>query len=161
MDLVTYKPDAGKRGSFLLTVTPGEDLKPITEGSDWIFVLDISGSMQGKYATLAEGVHRALGKLRPNDRFRIVLFNDRSQELTHGYENATPEAVKRYSDEVARIQPDNGTNLFSGLQLGMDSLEADRTSAIVLVTDGVYIDTSRHASSEKQHGPDPTLDIRP
>ncbi|PKM44682.1 MAG: hypothetical protein CVV05_08990 [Gammaproteobacteria bacterium HGW-Gammaproteobacteria-1] len=137
VDLVTYKPDAAKRGTFMLTVTPGEDLKPITEGSDWIFVLDISGSMQGKYATLADGVQRALGKMRPNDRFRIVLFNDRAQELTQGYVNATSEMVKRYSDEVARIQPTNGTNLYAGVQLGLDSLEADRTSAIVLVTDGV------------------------
>ena len=137
VDLVAYKPDAAKRGTFLLTVTPGDDLKPITEGSDWVFVLDVSGSMQGKYATLADGVQRALGKLRPNDRFRIVLFNDRSRELTNGYVNATAEAVKQYSNEVANIQPDNGTNLYAGLELGMDSLEADRTSAIVLVTDGV------------------------
>ena len=137
VDLVTYKPDANKRGTFMLTVTPGEDLKPITEGSDWIFVLDISGSMQGKYATLADGVQRALGKMRPNDRFRIVLFNDRAQELTNGYVNATAEMVKRYSDEVARIQPTNGTNLYAGVQMGLDSIDADRTSAIVLVTDGV------------------------
>ncbi len=137
VDLVTYKPDAGKRGTFMLTVTPGDDLKPITEGSDWIFVLDVSGSMQGKYATLADGVQRALGKLRANDRFRIILFNDRSRELTHGYVAATPEAVRQYSAEVAAIQPSNGTNLYAGLELGLDSLEADRTSAIVLVTDGV------------------------
>jgi len=137
VDLVTYKPDAGKRGTFMLTVTPGDDLKPISEGSDWVFVLDVSGSMQGKYATLADGVQRALGKLRANDRFRIVLFNDHARELTQGYVNATPEMVKRYSEEVARIQPSNGTNLYAGLQEGLASLEADRTSAIVLVTDGV------------------------
>lgn len=137
VDLVTYKPDAGKRGTFMLTLTPGDDLKPITEGSDWIFVLDVSGSMQGKYATLADGVQRALGKMRPNDRFRIVLFNNASTELTQGYVNATPEAIKRYSEEVARIRPDGGTNLYSGLQQGLDSINADRTSAIVLVTDGV------------------------
>lgn len=137
VDLVTYKPDAGKRGTFMLTVTPGDDLKPISEGSDWVFVLDVSGSMQGKYATLADGVQRALGKLRANDRFRIVLFNDHARELTQGYVNATPELVKRYSDELARIQPSNGTNLYAGVQQGLDALEADRTSAIVLVTDGV------------------------
>jgi Ca-activated chloride channel family protein len=44
----------------MLTVTPGEDLKAITKGSDWSFVLDVSGSMQGKYATLAEVLQRAL-----------------------------------------------------------------------------------------------------
>ncbi len=136
IDLVTYKPDAGKRGTFMLTLTPGDDLKPITEGSDWVFVLDISGSMQGKYATLADGVQRALGKLRPSDRFRIVLFSDRTRELTHGYINATPEMIKQYSSAVLREQPGGGTDLYAGVQLGLDSLEADRTSALVLVTDG-------------------------
>lgn len=137
VDLVAYRPDPGKRGTFMLTVTPGDDLKPITEGSDWIFVLDVSGSMQGKYATLAEGVQRALGKMRANDRFRIILFNDRTRELTQGYVNATPEQVGRYARELAAIQPGNGTNLYAGIAQGLDSIEADRTSAIVLVTDGV------------------------
>jgi Ca-activated chloride channel family protein len=137
VDLVTYKPDSNKRGTFMLTLTPGDDLQPITEGSDWLFVLDVSGSMQGKYATLATGVEKALGKMRPNDRFRIVLFNNSSTELTSGYVNATPEMVKHYSDRLAAYKPNSGTNLYAGLQQGLQSLEADRSSAIVLVTDGV------------------------
>ena len=137
VDLVTYKPDASKRGTFMLTVTPGDDLQPITEGSDWIFVLDVSGSMQGKYATLAAGVEKALGKMRPNDRFRLVLFNDSSRELTSGYMNATPEMVKHYSDKLIAYKPNSGTNLYAGLKQGLKSLEADRSSAIILVTDGV------------------------
>lgn len=137
VDLVTYKPDASKRGTFMLTVTPGDDLAPITEGSDWLFVLDISGSMQGKYATLAAGVEKALGKMRPNDRFRLILFNNSARELTNGYVNATPEAVIHYSQQLAAVQPGDGTNLYDGLKLGLRSLEADRSSAVVLVTDGV------------------------
>lgn len=137
VDLVAYKPDAGKRGTFMLTLTPGDDLKPITEGKDWVFVLDISGSMQGKYATLADGVQRALTKLRPTDRFHIVLFNDSAQTLTSGFVNATPEAVQRFSQEVARISPQRGTNLYAGLSLGLRAIDADRTSGIILVTDGV------------------------
>lgn len=137
VDLVTYKPDARQRGTYMLTITPGDDLKPITEGRDWIFVLDISGSMSGKYATLADGVERALAKLRPEDRFRIVLFNNTAHELTRGYVNATREAVQHYASQVTGIQPGNGTDLYAGLKKGLNSLEADRTSAIVLVTDGV------------------------
>jgi Ca-activated chloride channel family protein len=137
VDLVTYKPDASKRGTFMLTVTPGDDLQPITEGSDWLFVLDVSGSMQGKYATLAAGVEKALGKMRPNDRFRLVLFNNTSHELTTGYINATPEMVRHYSDKLTAYHPNGGTNLYAGLQQGLQSLEADRSSAIILVTDGV------------------------
>ncbi|MCP4765943.1 MAG: VWA domain-containing protein [Gammaproteobacteria bacterium] len=137
VDLVTYKPDAGKRGSFMLTLTPGDDLQPIVEGSDWMFVLDVSGSMKGKYHSLAEGVQRALGKMRINDRFRIVLFNNSARELTNGYVVATPENLQYYSQAVAQVQPDNGTNLYAGLQAVLSAIDADRTSAIVLVTDGV------------------------
>ena len=137
VDLVAYKPESGKRGTFMMVVTPGDDLKPITEGRDWVFVLDISGSMQGKYATLADGVQRALKKMRPEDRFRIVLFNNASRELTPGFVNATPHQVTHYSNAVAQIAPDNGTNMYAGIKLGLASLEGDRTSAIVLVTDGV------------------------
>lgn len=137
VDLVTHKPSAEGRGTFMLSVTPGEDLKPISEGRDWVFVLDISGSMSGKYATLADGVQRALKKLRPEDRFRIVVFNNRANELTGGFVTATAEHVTHYSAAVANIGPGGGTDLYDGLKLGLKSLDPDRSSGIVLVTDGV------------------------
>lgn len=137
VDMVTYKPEGSSKGTFMLTLTPGDDLKPVTEGSDWVFVLDISGSMKGKYATLVDGVQRALGKMRENDRFRVVLFNDRSTELTNGFVNATPEMIKHYSESLIKINPGSGTNLYGGLKKGLQGIEADRTSSIVLVTDGV------------------------
>lgn len=137
VDMVTYKSENEKRGTFMLTLTPGDDLKPLTEGGDWVFVLDISGSMQGKYATLADAVQKALGKMRNNDRFRIILFNNKAQELTSGYVNASPENIKHFSNEVAQVRPDNGTNLYTGLASALKSIDADRSSAIVLVTDGV------------------------
>lgn len=137
VDLIAYKPDTAKRGTFMMVVTPGDDLKPISQGKDWVFVLDMSGSMQGKYATLADGVKRALNKMRPDDRFRIVMFNNSAHELTSGYINATPENIRHYADAVAAVTPNNGTNMFSGVKMGLDALDADRTSAIVLVTDGV------------------------
>ena len=137
VDMVTYKPVGSDKGTFMLTLTPGDDLQAITEGSDWIFVLDMSGSMQGKYATLADGVQKALTKMRPNDRFRIFLFNTSAQELTSGYVNATPNRVQHYSNKLAGIAPNNGTNLYAGINKALGSIDADRTSAIVLVTDGV------------------------
>ncbi len=137
VDLVTYKPDTGGRGTFMLTLTPGDDLQPIHEGSDWVYVLDVSGSMSGKYQTLVDGVQQALGKMRANDRFRVVLFNETARELTSGYVNATPENIRHYGEALLQIQPGSGTNLYAGLERGLKSIDADRTSAIVLVTDGV------------------------
>ncbi len=137
VDMVTYKTDQQKRGTFMMTLTPGDDLKPLTQGSDWVFVLDISGSMQNKFSTLADAVQRSLGKMRGDDRFRIILFNSSARELTSGYVNATPENIKHYSDALGRVQPGSGTNLYSGIASALKSMDADRTSAIVLVTDGV------------------------
>ena len=137
VEMVPYKQDASGRGTFMLTMTPGMDLKPITQGRDWVFVLDRSGSMGGKIATLAEGVAKALGKLRAEDRFRIVFFNNAPMELTRGFTAASPENVQRAINDVRSVTAEGGTNLYAGLELGLDALDSDRTGAIVLVTDGV------------------------
>ena len=137
VDLVTHKPDASGRGTFMLTFTPGDDLPVIEDGRDWVFVLDVSGSMQGKFATLANGVQQALGKLNPNDRFRIFAFNNSAREVTSGFVTATPQNVGQYTDAVGRLNADGGTNLYAGLRAGLDSLDSDRSAGIALVTDGV------------------------
>jgi len=137
VDLVAYKAPGKDRGTFMLSITPGDDLPPITTGSDWVFVLDISGSMSAKLATLGDGVSQALGKLRGGDRFRIVLFDDRAEELTSGFVDATPNNIRQYTKKVMQLQSRGGTNLFGGLSLALNPLDADRPTGIVLVTDGV------------------------
>lgn len=137
IDLITYRPDANKKGTFMMVFTPGDELTPIQAGADWNFVLDSSGSMTGKIASLTEGVSRAIEKMRPQDRFRIIMFDSSARELTPGYTNATPENVKHYINELAQVKPANSTNLYAGLKAALTSLDADRSSAIILVTDGV------------------------
>ena len=137
VELVAHKPAGDRRGTFMLVVTPGGDLSPITKGSDWVFVLDKSGSMSGKWHTLVEGVTRGLEKLRPEDRYRIVLFDRAASDLDGGLSPATPENIRRSLDALRAVQPDQGTNLYAGLDRGLQRLDADRTAAIILVTDGV------------------------
>lgn len=137
IDMVTHRPEGSDRGTFMLTVTPGDDLARIQSGRDWVFVLDYSGSMQGKYQSLVEGVRQGLGKLDPNDRFRIVLFNNHAREVTNGYIPVTDQNVETYMKRLESIPPGGGTNLYAGLKLGYDRLDADRASAVLLVTDGV------------------------
>ncbi|MCZ6641296.1 MAG: VIT and VWA domain-containing protein [Gammaproteobacteria bacterium] len=137
VDFVTFKNEGSKRGTFMMTITPGDDLKRIHEGTDWIFVLDYSGSMQGKYNTLIEGVNEGLRKLNPDDRFRVILFNNSTVELTRGLTYATVENVETAVLSMEATQPTGGTNLYSGLKAGLRNLDDDRSSAIILVTDGV------------------------
>ncbi|HRE09078.1 MAG TPA: hypothetical protein PKX00_25890, partial [Opitutaceae bacterium] len=60
VEVIPYRADPKKPGTFMMVVTPGIDLKPITTGADFAFVLDTSGSMQGKIHTLAQGVSQEL-----------------------------------------------------------------------------------------------------
>lgn len=138
VELVPYREDPKQDGTFMVVVTPAADLQRITEGSDWTFVLDVSGSMQGqKIATLADGVGRVLGKMAPNDRFRIVTFNDEARDLTGGFVVAEPAGVQEWIARVKGLQSGGGTNLFAGLEQAYHGLDDERTSGIILVTDGV------------------------
>ncbi|MDX1451117.1 MAG: VIT and VWA domain-containing protein [Oleiphilaceae bacterium] len=137
VDMVTHRAPGQSKGTFMMTITPGDDLGTITTGRDWVFVLDYSGSMQGKYASLVEGIRKGLNKLNPNDRFRLILFNNSSKELTSGYTDATPSNVQRAISQLENTKPNGGTNLYEGLERGIKGLDADRASALILVTDGV------------------------
>ncbi len=137
VDMVAYKEDENSRGTFMITLTPGEDLPAISQGRDWIFVIDLSGSMQGKFQSLVEGVTKGLNKLNTNDRFRIILFNNSAREVTTGYMQVSPENILHYSNLLSASQPSGSTNLYAGLEKGFKQLDSDRASAIILVTDGV------------------------
>ncbi|MBV2095083.1 MAG: VIT and VWA domain-containing protein [Candidatus Thiodiazotropha sp. (ex Codakia orbicularis)] len=137
VDMLAHKEPGKDRGSFMLTVTPGDDLASIDEGRDWVFVLDLSGSMEGKYQSLVEGVRKGLVKLSDRDRFKVVLFNNRARELTYGYLQANINNVQRAIERLENTRPSGGTNLYAGLERGIEGLDSDRSSAIVLVTDGV------------------------
>ena len=133
---MTHKAAGSDRGTFMMVLTPGDDLEPITQGRDWVFVLDVSGSMQGKFSTLAEGVSQGLRKLTPEDRFRIVYFSEQASD-GGGFVNATPANIEQAVRGLANVQPNGGTNLYAGLAHGLKSLDSDRSAGVVLVTDGV------------------------
>jgi Ca-activated chloride channel family protein len=147
VELIPHREEPNQPGTFMTIVTPAASLGRIAEGLDWIFVLDISGSMDGgKIRKLTDGVTRVLGKLSPNDRFRIVTFNSEGHDFTGGYVQATDTNVHAFSDQVSQIQAGGSTALFEGLKMAYESLDDDRTTGIILVTDGVCnVGPTRHA----------------
>ena len=138
VEMVAYKQPEAPTGTFMLTITPGASLARISEGVDWVFVLDRSGSMSGmKIEKLADGVSRVIGTMSPADRFRVVTFNDFAEDLTNGFVPATVEAVEKAIDQVKNIRAEKGTALHAGIELGLKKMDSERTTAVVLVTDGV------------------------
>ena len=138
VEVIPYRESAGGEGTLMAVVTPAASLRRIQEGTDWVFVLDVSGSMGGdKIATLANGVGKVIGQMGGNDRFNVVTFNDRASDFTGGFVAATPDNARAWIERVKGMQASGGTALFAGLEKGYKALDADRTSGIILVTDGV------------------------
>ncbi|MBI5624436.1 MAG: VWA domain-containing protein [Elusimicrobia bacterium] len=137
VELIPYRGKGQEEGTFMIVATPGDDLKPLAKGADWTFVLDISGSMADKLPALVRGVEKALGTMRPEDRFRIALFNERAQWLIGRFTPATKAEAEAAVSGVLKLQACGGTNMYAGLEQGLQGLDGERTSAVLLVTDGV------------------------
>ncbi len=136
IEVIPYRVSKDKPGTFMMVVTPGIDLQPLTQGADYCYVLDVSGSMQGKIHTLANGVAQAIGQMSPNDRFRVITFNNSAREVIP-WTVASPENAQQAITLVKGLTPSGGTNLYDGVSLALKNLDADRATSVVLVTDGV------------------------
>ncbi len=135
VDLLAHRDGEGP-GTFLVVITPGADLKEINEGVDWSVVLDLSGSMQGKIATAAEAVARAIDQMGSQDRFRIVAFSNEARYLNRAWTPATPMAVEEAGRQLAALGAEGETNLYAGIEAGLADIDADRTTAMIVVSDG-------------------------
>lgn len=153
VELIPYRANKNDDGTFMLVVTPGASLQPITQGADWTFVLDISGSMKGgKITTLVDGVRKVIAKMNPSDRYRIVTFNERAQDFSGGFIDATAPNVQQTLDQLTTIQAGGSTALYAGLEAAYNGLDNDRTQGLIIVTDGVAnVGPSKYADLMQLH----------
>ncbi|MES1174180.1 MAG: VIT and VWA domain-containing protein [Myxococcales bacterium] len=137
VELIPYRAQGEGPGTFMMLVTPGLDLPAIEHGTDYVYVLDFSGSMESKLETLKGAVAQALSQLGPEDRFRLVGFSDSAFDITPGLLAATPENVAAASTSLRSYNVLGGTNLYAGLTSGTDGHDRERVTSVFLVTDGV------------------------
>jgi len=138
VEVLTHREPGAPEGTFMAVVTPGEDLAPLTDGTDWLFLLDVSGSMKGeKLRTLQRGLELALVGLDARDRFQIVAFSNRPRALTRGWQTVTTDAVERALRAIAGLSAQGGTNVFAALRDAYGRVDVDRATGVVLVSDGV------------------------
>lgn len=143
LELMAYRPDERSRGTFMMVLTPGVALEPLNRGVDYTFCLDVSGSMHTKLPKLVAATKRALGELKPEDRFQIVTFHSTPTNLTGGLIPAYPTSVASYLQQLDNLQPAGGTNIYSALEDAMREITSEseeRVQTLVLVTDGVAND---------------------
>ena len=137
IEVIPFRDDPAKAGTFMMVITPGIDLAPLTNGSDYCFVLDVSGSMKSKIHTLKKGVMKALEKLNSGDRFRFVSFSSSARELTGDWVPISGKSLIKARDLLETLNANGSTNLYDGLSLALKRLDDDRATNVVLVTDAV------------------------
>ncbi|HEX3128218.1 MAG TPA: VIT domain-containing protein [Thermoanaerobaculia bacterium] len=130
----------GKEESFfLLMVQPPQRVAPDQiPPREYIFVLDVSGSMSGFPLDTAKALMRELiGGLRPTDRFNVVLFAGGSTLLSPSSLSATPENVRRAIWLIENENGGGGTELGAALDRAL-ALPGDKgvSRTAIVVTDG-------------------------
>ena len=145
LSAVSYRPDAGADGHFVLMLTPRQ-LWPESDRQpqDVVFVLDTSGSMAGAKIDQAR---RALGycvnSLDERDRFSVVRFSTGFDVLYETPQLATPERREKARAWVSGFRAAGGTNIGDTLHRVMAMQPAaageadERPFVIVFLTDGM------------------------
>jgi len=105
---------------------------------EYIFVVDVSGSMDGFPLNTAKRLLTDLiGHLRPSDLFNVVLFAGDSTILSEKSLPANQENIAKAIHLLERQRGSGGTELLAAIKNGMSlPRQTDISRSVVLVTDG-------------------------
>lgn len=135
--LLLHRGETGNH--FLLQVEPPKRLTPEQiPPRDYVFVLDISGSMGGFPLNVAKDLLRDLTTvLRPEDTFNIVTFSGGSEVFSETPVPSLPQEVERARSFIDRPQAGGGTELRQALDRAMRLPGGEgRSRSIIVMTDG-------------------------
>nr|WP_321152727.1 VIT and VWA domain-containing protein [uncultured Acetatifactor sp.] len=135
--LVLTQTDSEKY--FFLTVQPPQRYTPDDiPPREYIFVLDISGSMYGYPLDTAKDLIRGLAAdLRDIDSFNLVLFSDDTYLLSTKSLAATSKNVRAAIDLIDEQEGGGGTSMLEALQTAVSvPMKEDIARSVVIITDG-------------------------
>ncbi len=128
-----------KENFFLLMAQPPQRVKPeMIPPREYIFVVDVSGSMSGFPLATAKGLLRDLiGNLKPTDSFNVLLFAGGAHVMAEKSVPAVPAEIRRAFNMIDNSRGGGGTELLKAMKRAMDLPYNEGTSrTLVVVTDG-------------------------
>jgi Ca-activated chloride channel family protein len=124
---------------FLLTVQPPERVTPeVVPAREYIFIVDVSGSMSGFPLEISKKLVTALlNGLRPTDKFNVMTFSGASDLFSERSVPATPENIRRAVDLIQQQHGAGGTELLPAMERALKLPRAENTArTVVIATDG-------------------------
>jgi Ca-activated chloride channel family protein len=129
----------GEDGYFLLTLTAGEELAKKEAGMDYVFVLDVSGSMNesGKLALARGSLDAFVDALGEGDRFEVMTFNVAARALFRELKGADAESKMAAVTFLQSQEARGGTFLEPALRAAYKYKSPDRPMNVVVLSDGL------------------------
>lgn len=130
---------------FMLTIQPPERIRQESvPPREYIFVLDVSGSMDGYPLDTAKSLIRNLvGNLKTADKFNLILFAGASSLMAPSSVPATANNIKRAIALIDEQEGRGGTELVPALETAVALPAANNISrSIIVITDG-YVDSEK------------------
>ncbi|MEN0005124.1 MAG: VIT domain-containing protein [Bacteroidota bacterium] len=147
--------EGAEENFFLCMAQPPKHIEPaFIPSREYIFVMDISGSMRGFPLEVSKDLMRNLvSQLRLHDRFNVLFFAGGSRLWSPESKPATPANLDQALNFMSRINGGGGTNLLSALQRGMNlpRLEDDLSRSIIVITDGYVSVEAKAFEYVRQH----------
>ncbi len=143
--LMSYRQ--GGENFFLAMLQPPERVKSEhILPREYVFVLDVSGSMHGFPLDTAKSLmQQLLADLKPHESFNILFFSGGSEILSPTPLQATQANIQQALATLNNYAGGGGTELVSALGTAYAMpRDSEKTRSIVVVTDG-YINAERDA----------------
>jgi Ca-activated chloride channel family protein len=135
--LITHKDERG--GFFTLMLYPPEETRQVKRSPmEMFFVIDTSGSMQGKPVEKAkDAVIRALRKLDRDDTFQVIRYANDVSKFAPKPVAATKENIENAINYVQSLAGSGGTMMIKGVTEALDfTHDQERYRYICFMTDG-------------------------
>jgi Ca-activated chloride channel family protein len=135
--ILLYKGE--KENFFLLMMQPPKRVaKAEIPGREYIFIVDVSGSMHGFPLEISKNLlQNLIGNLRPTDKFNVLLFSGGSALMSEESLPATSENIKKAINVIDRQQGGGGTELLPALKRVLSLKKTENYArTIVIATDG-------------------------
>ena len=138
LDLITSHQN-GEDGYFMLTLTAGKELASINAGMDYVFLLDISGSMgnDSKLVVSRNSLEAFIDELGDKDRFELMTFNVNPNMVFNTLAPANADMKTRARDFMKSQQAKGGTILAPAMTTAYKYEDPDRTLNVVILSDGM------------------------
>jgi len=138
MDLLSSKTK-GEDGYFALTLTAGKELEKAQSGSDYVFILDISGSManDGKLGTSVKSIEAFVNHLGADDRFEVITFNKRPNTLFNQLVDTGESNIAKATTFLQSQEALGGTSLQPAIETAYKYRSDDRPLNTVILSDGM------------------------